>query len=124
MTMVLSTTTFALDPYDMTIIKSEKICNHILTYDGVAFYSWGKSIVGKVIDLRWNAMPSTMFDALDTLIADDATCIFNPNIPGSTVTYEVNILGLDGEYFISQESSAQFYRRNCNLRLLIMSEVT
>jgi len=124
MTMSISTTTFALDPGDMTILKSDKVCSFTKTYNGVAFFSWGKTIVGKEIALNWNAMPSTMFDAIDALITVDSTMIWTPNIPGSTVTYEVNLLGLDGSYWISQESSAAYYRKNCTLRMLIMSEVT
>lgn len=124
MPMSISTTTFAVDPSDMTIIKSDKICSYAQTYSSVAFYSWGKSIVGKEIDLKWNSMPSTQFDAIDTLIASDTTMIWTPNITGSTVTYEVNLINLDGSYFISQESSSRFWRTNCSLKMLIMSEVT
>lgn len=124
MTMVLSTTTFARDPGQMTMIRPEKICSHALTYGGVAFFSWGATIVGKVIDLEWNGMPSTQFDAIDAVYTADSTCVFNPDIPGSTQTYEVNLLGFDGDYFLSLESSASFERINCKLSLLIMSEVT
>ena len=124
MTMSISTTTFAIDPFDMTVLKNDKVCSYIKTYSSVVYYSWGSTIVGKVIDLKWNAMPSTMFDALDTLVNIDTTMIWTPNIPGSTQTYEVNLLGLEGAYFISQESSSRYHRINCNLKLLIMSEVT
>lgn len=124
MTMSISTTTFALDPSDMDVIKADKICSHVLTYSAVQYFSFGATITGKEISLRWNAMPSTMFDALQILIEIDTTMIWSPNIPGTTKTYEINLLGLDGEYFISQESSAAFYRTNCRLDMLIMSEVT
>jgi hypothetical protein len=123
MAMVLSTTTFARDPGKMTMIRADKICSHSLTYSGVAFFSWGATIVGKVIDLEWNAMPSTQFDAIDTVMGTDATCVFDPDITGSTQTYEVNILGFDGDYFLETESSARIERLNCKLSLLIMSEV-
>jgi hypothetical protein len=108
----------------MTLIKSDKVCSFAKTYDGVVFFSWGKTIVGKEISLGWNAMPSTMFDSIDTFIGAETTVIWKPEITGSTVTYEVNFLGLNGAYWISPESSANYYRRNCNLRMLIMSEVT
>jgi len=124
MAMSISTTTFARDPGDMTILKADKMCSYTKTYGGVEYFSWGSTIVGKPISLSWNAMPSTMFDALNTLVVSDTTMVWTPNIPGSTQTYEVNLLGLDGSYFISQESSASYERINCELRLLIMSEVT
>ena len=124
MVMSISTTTFAFDPSDMTILKSDKVCSYIKTYSSVVYYSWGSTITGKVIDLKWNAMPSTMFDAIDILINTDTTMIWTPNIPGSTKTYKVNLVGLDGSYFISQESSSKYYRKDCNLKILIMSEVT
>jgi hypothetical protein len=123
MAMSISTTTFAKEPSRMTILKSDKICSYAQTYDGVEFFSWGKSIVGKVINLSWPAMPSTMFDKIDALIATDSTVVWVPDIPGSTVTYVVNLLGLDGQYWISKESSSSYYRRSCGLKLLIMSEV-
>lgn len=119
-----STIIFAQDPGNMTLIKSDKICSYAKTYDSVAYFSWGKSIIGKEIALGWNAMPSTMFDSIDTFIGAETTVIWAPEITGSTVTYEVNILGFDGAYWISPESSAAYHRRNCSLRLLIMSEVT
>lgn len=119
--MVLSTTTFALDPSDMDIIKSDKICAYELTYSSVVYFSWGSTIVGKTVDLRWNAMPSTMFDALDTVMKADTTVVWQPNIPGNGTSYNVHVLNLTGNYFISQESSAKFYRTNCVLSLLIMS---
>jgi len=124
MSMSISTTTFVAEPAQMTILKSDKVCSFIKTYDGVAFFSWGKSIVGKEIMLNWAAMPSTMFDAIDALIATDTTAVWDPNIPGSTVTYSVNLLGLNGAYWISKESSSAYYRKDCSLRILIMSEVT
>lgn len=124
MAMVLSTTTFALDPFSMDMIRPEKICKAALTYSSVHYFSWGATIVGKQIELRWNGMPSTMFDALDTIYKNDTVVVFNPNIPGSTETYNVNLLDLQGQYFISQESSSNYYRTNCKLRLLIMSTTT
>jgi len=55
---------------------------------------------------------------------DQQLLIFDPDIPGSTQTYEINLISLGGEYFVSQESSASYWRINCDLRFLIMSEVT
>jgi len=123
MPMVLSTTTFERDPRQMTMIRPEKICSRALTYSGVAFFSWGATIVGKVIDLEWNGMPVAQFDALDAVYAADSTCVFDPDITGSTQTYEVNILGFDGEYHLHTDTSTSVERINCKLSLLIMSEV-
>lgn len=121
MSMVLSTTTFARDPFSMDMIRPEKICQSVLTYSSVQYFSWGSTIVGKQVNLRWNAMPSTMFDALDTLYTNDTVILWDPNIPGKTGGYNVNILDLNGDYYISQESSAKYWRINCVLSLLIMS---
>lgn len=124
MGMVLSTSTFALDPGAMTMIRPDKVCAAVQTYSGVAYFSWGSTIVGKEIELSWNGMPSTQFDALQAIYVADTTCIFKPRIPGLAQNYVVNVTGLDGEYWISAESSANYYRTNCRLRLLIMSTST
>jgi len=122
--MVLSTTTFALDPGSMKMLKGDKINAHVQTYSSVQYFSWGTAIVGKTIPLKWNAMPSTMFDALDAVYQSDVQVVWQPKLHGSTVNYNVEVLNLTGEYWISQESSANYNRINCQLDLLIMSEVT
>lgn len=122
--MVLSTTTFALDPSSMGMIKADKINAHVQTYSSVQYFSWGTALNGKTIPLKWNAMPSTMFDALDAVYQSDTQVVWQPNLPGSTTQYNVEVLNLTGEYWISQKSSANYHRINCKLDLLIMSEVT
>ena len=124
MGMVLSTSTFALDPGGMTMIRPDKVCASVQTYSGVAYFSWGSTIVGKEIELSWNAMPSTQFDNLQAIYVADTTVIFKPRITGLAQNYVVNVTDLQGDYYISAESSANYWRTNCKLKLLIMSTST
>lgn len=48
--------TFSLLPGNMTVIRKDKSCTSVQTYEGAAYFSWGTSIVGKELSLFWNAM--------------------------------------------------------------------
>lgn len=121
--MSISTTTFA-QPSDMTLLRPKLRNAFLETFSSIAYFSWGATIVGKQIDLSWSMLLSTQFDALDVVYAADETVVWDPSIPGSSATYNVKILDLDGKYFLSQESSARFHRRDVQMSLLIMSEVS
>lgn len=122
--MMLSTAVFR-QPSAMTMVRPDKKCASLETYSSVAYFSWGSTIVGKVIDLSWNLLPSAQFNSLDAVYRADEVVAWDPSIPGSTDQYNVNILSLGGEYFISQEStSPESCRQNVSMQLLIMSQAT
>ena len=110
-------------PSDMTIIKPDKYCSEVLTYSSIGFFSWGVTIVGKRITLRWNYMSVAQYEALHTLYAADVPVVFDPD-DESHSTYNVEVIGLKGEYHIYPEIDASgIFRKNVSLELLILSEV-
>ena len=118
--MVLGTYTFVQLPRAMTLVKADRICSWELTYSSVAFFSWAPTIVGKVIDLEWNAMIATQFASLDAIYQADAQVVWDPtDVLGGSATYNVQVVACNGEYIPGMID----YRGNCTLTLLIMSTV-
>jgi len=111
-----------LNPGSMTIVRQEKKTAVIETYSSVAYFSWSASIVGKIIELAWNWMNGADFLALDTLYAADAVAVFNPG-DGLGKTFNVNILSLDGTYYMGTGVTTASIRTDVKVQLLIMSQV-
>ncbi len=121
--MILGTYTFDWLPTTMTMVKPDKYCADVLTYESVSFFSWGMAIVGKKITLKWNYMSVDQYESLHALYAADEQVVFNPD-DGSGETYNVEITNLQGEYHVYPDVDASgIYRKNVGLELLIMSEV-
>jgi len=119
--------TFSLLPGSMTVIREDKSCTAVQTYEGVAYFSWGTSIVGKELSLSWNAMPAAMWAQIETFFTAAAPLAFDPTLDGtpSAKTYTVELTRLDGEYFLGGYSTgAGSWRQNVTMTLLILSEVT
>jgi hypothetical protein len=120
--MQLGNYTFDWPPSAMTIIKPDKYCSDVLTFDSVGFFSWGMAIVGKKLTLRWNYMSVDQYESLHTLYAADAPVVFDPDDESGN-TYTVEIINLQGEYYIHPEINASgIFRKNIELELLILSE--
>jgi hypothetical protein len=119
--MSLGGYTFAKQPSGMTMIQKDRTSAHVRTYTSVAFYSWGASIVGKVIELTFNYITTAQYASLQTLYEADTSVVFNPQ-DGSSKTYNVEILSLDSEYHIQLNNTTGNYRKETKLKLLILSE--
>jgi hypothetical protein len=109
-------------PSEMTMIRAEKFCAHVLTYSSVAYFTWGTSIKGKEVVVQWPLMLQSEFDSLDTLFQANAAIVFNPNT-GSGKTYNAEITKLDGKYFMFHTSGTTIFRKDVAATLLILSEV-
>lgn len=94
------------------------------TYNSVAVFSWGVSVVGKKIDLNWEYLPESQYQELLTLYMADAPTVFDPN-DGSGKTYNVELLALDGRYHYKLQGSPgeDVWRSKVTLELLVLSEV-
>jgi len=118
---------FILLPAKMTMIRPDKTNSSKLTFEDVAYYSWGVSIIGKEIVLKWNACPASQFAQFDTFYAADAPLIFDPTltaVPADT-TYNVEMKSLDGDYLFGGYDTTldTSWRENVTMTLLILSEV-
>jgi len=121
MPMTLGAYTFVAEPSDFDIPKKERRAAALETYGGVAFYSWGALQAGQEIILKWSACPTAQFDELQALLEADAEIVWDPDID-SSIAFNVEILELTGAYHMSRLGSAE-YRKNVNLKLVIISEV-
>lgn len=119
--MVIGSYTLLSNPSEMTVLKTDKIAAHELTYAGVAFFDWGVSFVGKVVVLKWDYMLATEFDNIDGLVDDMGDKIFDPQ-DGKSKTYDVWLKKLDGEYYLDPSSGAGVFRRNVELTMVIKEQ--
>lgn len=109
------------------IIAKGRDCAHVTTYTSVGFYSWGASIVGKIVSLQWDYLSYVVYNQLQALLEADAQVVFDPDLGGaSPPTYNVEILSLTGTYWQTQGTTVESenaYRTDVHLQLLIMSTV-
>lgn len=119
--MILDSYTFPKVPGEMTMIESKKYTASMLTYTSVAYFSWGSTIEGKLLKLKWGGMSTTQFDALQAKYVLDTTMVFDPE-QGDAKTYNVEVMNLTGSYHLSLLDSAS-HRIDVEMDLLIMSEV-
>lgn len=117
--MVLDTYTFAKNPSDATLPNKKRVAHEAETIGGVQFYSWGAKIAGKKLTLKWKYMLVTQFNSIQTILENDTQCTFQP---GDGNTYNVQVLRLNGAYFLDNSTQAEL-RKNVTLELVIISQV-
>lgn len=103
------------------IIKPDLHNTVKLTYESYAYFSWGKTIIGKTISLTWKFLTLAEFNTLNTKYEADASIVLDPQ-DGSGKTYNIRILSFDSAYHV-QFSGADTYRKDAKMVLLIESEV-
>lgn len=79
--MKLGTYTFRWVPDKFTIPKADKINSFVITYSNVAYFTWGMSIIGKVITLEWKWMSAEQFLRLQDIADDDEQKVWYPELP-------------------------------------------
>jgi hypothetical protein len=122
MPMTLGGYTLTHYPSAFTPPRPERSNAHVETAAGVAHFSWGFFIIGNIIDLEWNYMPSEQFDALDAVFQGDEEIVWDPGIPDLSTTYNVQILDFTGDFHEAVGTAAEIWRKNCKMTLLIMGE--
>lgn len=120
MPMTIGDYTLTHYPSAFTLPRQFRSNSHVETYGGVEHFSWGFYLVGKIIEITWSYMPSTQFDALDAEWQEDEQMIWDPGIPGSSDTYDVEILDFTGDFHETVGTGAEIWRANCKMTLLIM----
>lgn len=107
-------------PHLMTPVKT---IASVDTYDSIAVFSWGVSIVGKKLTFTWRYLPDSQYQALRSLFVADTSTVFDPQ-DGSGSTYNVELTALDGRYHYKLNSGGgDVWRSDVSLDLLILSEV-
>ena len=112
---------FEWNPTQYTLPEEEKSYSVVPTYDSVAFFSWGTTIVGKEIELEWDRMKEAQFTQLQTLLEADQETLWTP-ISGESTAYNVELAQLNGRFMEFAIHDAP-YRDNVKLLMVIMSEV-
>lgn len=119
---ILGTVTFTKNPGWMTIIRPDRYSSYVLTYSSVGFFSWGSSIIGKEVLLKWNAMPTAQYEDIQDLWESDTEVIFDPKDDEGNI-YDVEILDFQGEYCVGISAAGgptYTIRKNVTLKLLIL----
>lgn len=117
--MTLGSYTFWRNPTQFTIPRKIRSVAVVQTYEAAAFFTWGLFTSGQRCILEWKAVTSSMWDSLQTLLEADDQIIWDPQ---TGATYNIQIMRLDGEYWESALTDAE-YRRDIQLELLIRSQV-
>jgi hypothetical protein len=116
--MTLGAYTFAHNPHSMSDnFDPTAISSAVKTWEGVAYFSWPATIVGKRITLNWDLMTTAQFEALQALWVADIPQTLIPN--GST-SFSVMIMNLTGLYFLTLDTGGSF-RKNVELEIVILS---
>lgn len=121
--VIIGSHTCTLDPMRMTMVRHDKSCAHVQTYDSVAYFSWGTSLVGKEILLEWPVMDAAEFATLDAIFQADASFTFNPNDGLGTDTYTVEMTSFTGDYWRGRGVTTHETRKNVKMTLLILAVV-
>ena len=113
------------------IIKPKVLNSYLPTFGSLAYFSWGKQLVGHIIELEWDEMPSSQFTQLESLYQDDAETRFTLGqeswIPYNEsgwdiylIDYAVQILDLTGTYWLRLDDAEGHFRKDVKLKLLIV----
>lgn len=94
------------------------------TYESIAVFSWGVSIIGKEISLKWEYLPDSQYNAMMALYIADTAVVFDPQ-QGDGKTYNVELMGMSGAYHYKLNSGddEDVWRSKISLDLLVISEV-
>lgn len=121
--ITLGAHTFEVNPGGTDgVLMPEKTCAVCPTFNGVGYFSWGASIIGKQIVLTWPWMTAAEFNTIRDLLVADLPVVFDP-ADGSGVTYNVEIMNLHGTYHCGLTANAGIYRKNVKITILILSVV-
>lgn len=121
--MIIGTVTLKANPSEITVIRAKKRNAAKETYNSVAYFSWGASIIGREISLKCDYMEADDFAALDAIYQADLPIVWDPQ-DGSGHTYNVEMTELDGEYHLGFGVTSAVLRKNVTITLLILSVAT
>lgn len=106
------------------IIKPKRHTSKVQTLEGVAFFSFGVTIKGRDVTIKWDGMTATQYDQIQALVEADTEVPWVP-VSGEATSYTVEIEDFTGEYHSNLYGTTTrwggtAYRKKCELKLLIM----
>lgn len=119
--MVFDTYTLVRQPNYMTILHEDRDISYVKTHSSVHTFSWGLSMIGKEVEIRWNYMPTTQYAELLSIYQDDDYFTFDPQ-DGEGYTYTVEMLEFHGEYLVHLTNTSNHMRQNILMLLLVLSQ--
>jgi len=118
MRMRLGSYTFARNPNECPTLTPKRDFAAVDTYNGVATFSWGVTLIGRTIRLSWNFCESAQYDTMEAIFKNDTTTTFYPN-DGNGKTYNVEVVDFGGSLFLFL---GKYWRKNVYMDLLLLSE--
>jgi len=117
--MVLGGYTMPDNPSSVSDLMTPKRHTAVVkTYSSIAFFSWGASMLGKQITLRWLGMTTDQYEYHQAQLENDTYMTFDPK-DGSLQTYTVEMVDLRGEMHMETDGD---YRVNVEMDLVFLSE--
>ena len=110
------------DPDNQPAIVPEKRSSFVKTWESVAYFSWGATIVGKEITIEWDWMKEAQFSSIQALHIADEAVLWDLDAAGKN-NYMVEITFFDGKLF-DTVGYGKAYRKDVKLRLLLLSETS
>jgi hypothetical protein len=111
-------TSFTLNPARCTLPATYKSAAAVVTYGGVAFFSFGTYTAGQKIVLEWDYCNIATWNILQAAHVADAQTTLTP---GDGFVYKAELLSLKGAIFLDQTTNAK-WRKNVKLELIVISK--
>lgn len=118
--MVFGSYTLVRQPNFMTILHEDRDISYVKTHSSMHTFSWGLTMVGKEVEIRWNYMPTIQYAELLSIYQDDDSFTFDPQ-DDEGFTYTVQMLIFNGEYLVHLTNTSKHMRQNIIMVLLILT---
>jgi len=122
MRMTLGNYTFSRNPNKAGIVTPTRFTAKVMTYTGVAFFSWGASLIGKEIQLVWDKCENTQYDAMETIYVNDLPVLWKPQ-DNTGKQYQVQVTNLTGDLFMYLKAKNHWVQ-NVSMNLLLLDQGT
>jgi hypothetical protein len=121
--LVIGGITLDHNPTEWDAFEPEKSCAAVQTYAGGAYISWGMFIAGTTKKFKFTYMEADEYEDIKNLYETDAPVVCDPQ-DGSGKTYNVEIQYFYGPVFRKFGFSVGTFRKDVEMHLFILSEVT
>lgn len=124
--MKLGDYTFAMNPSIYTppnLLTPRKRIATVETFESLAVFNWGTTIVGMPWPLEWRYITKSQYDQFEALFLADGQLPFDPAREDGK-TYLVELLSLTGKYMYKLNNpGGELWYKDARLELLILEEI-